>query len=509
MGQYVLRTNIGAIPFPQLENITIADGWWYDYSDIDGTPSNPSPVFYCSNDPQVYFHGIANQNSEIGSNINGTYTTSGVTLTSYYPSICIMAYLTGSEEEHNLRLNIVLVNGSNDETVIANIKNHRNENILYANDWEDAIGNVISYEDSWDETPSEDSNDPLNLESRGGEFADRGDFYDTDLMTLQGLPDPENDQNLYYGSMIACYNLSASKLSELGNALFLPNFWTSLKNKFAGLSDPLSFILEAFELPFTPDVANTARFKLGGLDVTDSEGHPITCRLLTNRYKRLTARSITLKEIWGSSKDYSDTSIQIYLPYAGMQSIDPDIAIGGVLTLIPYIDYWNGDLLYLLHIKNNKYFETQHVTYHWTGNCGKKIPLGKVDTSSPILQAIGTLGKIATGFAVGGAGGAVIAGASGIWNANYSPLVQTSGALNGSIGRMDYQNAYLVVKRGVPKYPNNWRSEIGAPRYQEFQVSDLSGYTEFFEIHADDVSDATDSEKAEIENLLKSGVLIA
>ena len=74
---------------------------------------------------------------------------------------------------------------------------------------------------------------------------------------------------------------------------------------------------------------------------------------------------------------------------------------------------------------------------------------------------------------------------------------------------MDYQKAYLVVKRGVPKYPNGWRDLIGAPQYQTYQGTSCSGFTVFSEIHLPGVSGLTDAEMAELERELKTeGVIL-
>ena len=210
---------------------------------------------------------------------------------------------------------------------------------------------------------------------------------------------------------------------------------------------------------------------------------------MVTRYEKKTIGSITLKEVWGTEKDYSQCSIQIYLPFVGMRDIDTDLAVNNTLTLVALIDRWNGDILYLLHCSNTnsryKYFSSEFIAYRWNGNCAKKVPLGRVDTTNAVLSLLSGIqrGVMTTAMTGNLIGGAVATGASWL-TSNFNPTVQSSGNLAGSVGRMDMSQAYLVIKRGVPSYPNNWRNEFGAPRYQEFEVSDLAGYTEFAEIHA-------------------------
>ena len=384
--------------------------------------------------------------------------------------------------------------------------------VLFQGTWTNLESQTTPLEE-WDESPSTNESDPTNLEAIGGEFADRGFFDQTDNI---GLDEIETPEELDYGNLVTPYvlvqELNSPNLSDLNQALFLAGFWTNLKNKFEGLSDPLSMILDAIELPYTPG-SSYRDIKLGGVALENASGNPIRAGALSLRYEKKTIGSINLKEVWGTEKDYNQCSIQIYLPFVGMRDIDTDLAVNNTLTLVALIDRWNGDILYLLHCSNTgsryKYFSSEFIAYRWNGNCAKKVPLGRVDTTNAVLSLLSGIqrGVMTTAMTGNLVGGAVATGASWL-SSNFNPTVQSSGNLAGSVGRMDLSQAYLVIKRGVPSYPNNWRSEFGAPRYQEFEVSDLAGYTEFAEIHADDVTGATDDEKAEIENLLKSGVFI-
>lgn len=371
--------------------------------------------------------------------------------------------------------------------------------------------------DNWEQTPSDDPDDPFNTLPSGGEFAERDIFGDTFLQDIDAMPDPENYE-LDYSKLIFPYMLTSGQLQSIGSGLFFAGFWTNLKNKFEGLSDPLSFILDCVELPIGGEYpGGIARFRLGGELVEDAEGHSIGCGVWTHRYHKFSFGSVNLKEMWGSAKDYSDTSISIFLPYVGVKEVDPDIVLNTTTTLIMYVDVWNGDVLYLLQASNAtshyKYYRNDNVVYRWAGNCGKKIPLGRVDQTTPILNMAANLASIGAGFAVGGVPGAAMSGLLGAQNNvlhnGFNPTVQTSGGISGSTGRMDFHYAYYIIKRGVPEYPDGWRAEFGAPRYQTFSGTDLHGYTQFAEIHIDLPQGASDSERAELVNLLKTeGVIL-
>lgn len=322
---------------------------------------------------------------------------------------------------------------------------------------------------SWDETPSEDENNPFNENAIGGEYADRGDFDETFLQDL--LPDPEDMEPVNTGGVVCCYSLDHSHMVLLNQCLFIADFWTTLSNRFSGLSDPLSMILQCVELPLVPSRGNVLVAKIGGIEIMtppeDGSSHSISLPSPATRYGRYYIGNLINKEVWGSEKDYSATSVSIYLPYVGVKELDVDIVMDNVLELYLYVDYWTGDILYLLRVSNSirpaKYYTQTSVIYRWTGNCAREVPLGRIDNTGPILHAASAIGSAFAGF-IGGASVSTVAASSGLdieadttqiqtgspnvpKNLNgfingFTPTIQTSGNIAGNVGSMDYQYPY-------------------------------------------------------------------
>jgi hypothetical protein len=270
--------------------------------------------------------------------------------------------------------------------------------------------------------------------------------------------------------------------------------------------------------------------------MTPAEGgssHSIDLPCPQTRYGRYYIGNLINKEVWGSEKDYSATSVSIYLPYVGVKELDVDVVMDNTLELWLYVDYWTGDILYLLRVSNSirpaKYYTQTSVVYRWTGNCAREVPLGRIDNTGPILHAASAIGSAFAGF-VGGASVSTVAASSGLdieadttqiqtgspnvpKNLNgfingFTPTIQTSGNIAGNVGSMDYQYPYLIIKRGVPEYPNGWRGEIGAPRNQMLTISSLSGYTLFSTVYLENI-ECMAEEKAELERLLTTeGVIL-
>lgn len=383
----------------------------------------------------------------------------------------------------------------------------------------------------WDKSPSTDYTDPDNEDPRGGEYADTEPFGTTDLMPLTGLPNPDAEQSFNYGTLVVTYCMNATEFQSVAANLFQGGVLSDLKNKFQGLSDPFEFILNAIQVPFSVNGTSNQPFCIGGTEVT---GTNVT--RITTRYLKRDMGSIKLSEVWGTARDYSDISIELFLPYVGIKEVDADLCLNATNTLTCYIDAWTGDVTYLLHVSNTnssgKYYRTECVPYRWTGNCAKKVPLGRIDNSGQILAAVGAIAGIALAVgtagaaapAAGAAEGATVAagksattgistaaagGAVASFSQVFKPTVQTSGGVAGNFGAMDYQKAYFIVKRAVPQYPNGWRSQIGAPRYQTFTLSDLSGFTLFADILLDNMGVAVEEEIQELKRLLTTeGVIL-
>ena len=65
----------------------------------------------------------------------------------------------------------------------------------------------------------------------------------------------------------------------------------------------------------------------------------------------------------------------------------------------------------------------------------------------------------------------------------------------------------LLIHRPVAKEVNDYNFYFGRPLLQTKVLSTMQGYTEVGEIHLEDLGNATLTERQEIENLLKSGVI--
>lgn len=485
--------------------------------DWNGTPSNPK-TFYEGNGGYIKGYKSGNTGYVPYQRMNGS-TLTGTGLRSLWGELAnekLYMYAYSPNNSHQ-----VIVRYSFNSSVDGFLDRVVNgpwttDDILYTNSYENAEGQgILEYTREWDESPTENrEGDPNNMLPNGGAYADTEAFDTTNNISIFEMDEPAE---MSYGKLISAIVLheDASQgynLTQLNNCLFLADFWTNLRNKFEGLSDPLSMIISTIELPYTPATSGTQIMKLGGVEVLDNDGIPILVNKIGQRYEQRQLGSVTLKEVWGTEKDYTQCSIEMYLPYVGCREIDVDLAVNYTLTIYATVDRWTGDILYRLHASNstaqNKYMTSEFVAYRWSGNCAKNVPLGKVDNTSAILSLLGMPAKAITGTVAGGIAGGALATGGAILNMDLSPIVQSSGSVSGSVGRMDLQYPYLIIKRAIPSYPNDWRSKIGATRNQTFNISALTGFTLFSTVFLENI-ECMAEEKEELERLLTTeGVIL-
>lgn len=377
--------------------------------------------------------------------------------------------------------------------------------IMYNGAFDD-MGAVI--DNNWDETPTpSDYDDPSRTSPQGGEFADREEFGQTDDIDI-----PLEAQEIALSGFITMYSLNQGEVAALGDAIFTNDTWTNLRNKFNGVGDPISYIISAVEIPVPPSTDNSKNFNLGGVEIENRQGNPVPIHCTTFRYKNLAFGSVTLKETWGSEKDYSQTSVSIYLPYVGVKDLDAEMVVNSTLTLKGCIDISNGDLFYALIVNKSDrpgvYIGSSGVAYRFQGNAGRQIPVGRADNTGQLAAMFGGMASMGVGLVSGNPMMAVGGAAGIIGGAAMGQKVSMASGAGGSIGRADVQYPYLIITRKVPVYPNDWRAHFGATRYQTFTVSDVHGYTQFADYHADQIEGANDAERAAIEQAMKAGVFL-
>lgn len=261
------------------------------------------------------------------------------------------------------------------------------------------------------------------------------------------------------------------------------------------VNQPLDCIISLHCLPFTPTESTAEEIKLGSFPTT------INAIRVAAQYMEIDAGSITVNEFWGSALDYAPfTQVEIFVPFVGFRNLQIEDIQGLTLSMKYHVDVLTGDCVAYLKCG-------QSVLYSWTGNCLAHIPC-TANSSDLLAKNISAIGAVGLGLATGNPASTAAGAIAGAVNtATAKNHVQRSGDVAGSPGLMSDFTPYLVFHRPKQSLAKNYNKFKGYPSNITYKLSTLQGYTEVEHVHLTGIK-ATDTELQEIEDLLKSGVII-
>ena len=330
--------------------------------------------------------------------------------------------------------------------------------------------------------------DPSGPGGGGGTYDDSSDPIDFPELPTGGA---------LTSGMIKGYVIGSPQLQAMQNTLWNMSIF-DIATQFQKLvTEPLQCMISLAALPVTPTTTGTLEHvKLGSFD-TGAEAYKIT-----GQYVIVDCGSLNLKEYWGSALDYAPyTDIDIFLPFVGMRTIRIEDAQAMTLVVKYYVDVLTGSCIAFVKCG-------QSVLYSFTGNCLQHIPV--TSQSSDLLKnSISAAGALGVGLATGNPAAAAAGAAYGAINtATSKNHVQRSGDLAGSAGILGEYTPYVIIHRPVQSLAKGYNQFKGYPCNVTYSLQNLRGYTEVEHIHLTNISGATDTELQEIEQLLKSGVIL-
>ena len=372
---------------------------------------------------------------------------------------------------------------------------------------------ILINPDEWEE-PVDPGFDPSV--SIGGENADIEPIYSEDLDF--GFLDPydpnaETTHNDAYFRCMQPYLLTGTEWVQFQDAFWYDtegstSFWHKLLDTvFGNVTDPLSAIAGLIRLPLPSGAIKTSgsgQMYLGGVAVANGT-RMASAHYIGNRYTRI-SYGLRLKETFGTYFDYTHTAIELFLPYVNTVSLDVTEIMDSTMRITYIIDVYTGDLLCTLNCQKTVHGKNLNsIIGRWKGNCAMNEIFSRGNTQQHAQNLINGSMGVAGSILGGNIGGAV----QGMFGLMKDQKVHTEkiGNCSGASGWMDIQVPYLIIKRDVPIYPENWRKIEGAEQNATFTVGDLSGYTEFEQIHVE-LTYVSDAEKKEIEGILKSGIIL-
>lgn len=221
----------------------------------------------------------------------------------------------------------------------------------------------------------------------------------------------------------------------------------------------------------------------------------------SSQYVSVNCGSIDFTEFWKGYLDYNPyTKVEIYLPYIGTRPISADDVMGKTVTVQYNIDVLSGACAAFIKCGDS-------VLYNFVGQCSCSIPITGGDMTQVINGTLSIAASIGSMAETGGMSAAAVGATLSTAANTIKTTVEKSGCISGMGGMLGIQTPYVIITRPRQALPENQNKFTGYPAFITATVGASAGYTEVEKVHLENIP-ATSAELAEIENLLKGGVIV-
>ena len=314
--------------------------------------------------------------------------------------------------------------------------------------------------------------------------------------------------------IINLYSPSIAQTAALSQWLWSKDFFDNIQKMWAS---PLEGLISLSVVPYSPAAGTAVPIKLGNLT---SE---VTAATI-GAYTQINCGSRLIPAMFGTAHDYNPyTTVDLFLPFVGYVRLDTDDVIGATISITYNIDNLTGAATAMVHSSGGR---MGGKCYSYQCNVASQVPLSGSNMQQ-LYRSILTIATTAVGgaIAIGASGGAatpLVAGAAGAsTSATMTGVAATSigavmgskmhtdrgGGLSGSAGILDTLTPYIMVHRPAPSRAESYQYYNGYPSNTTVNLGSCSGFTIVDKIRLTGFT-CTDGEKEEIEQLLKSGVIL-
>ena len=314
-----------------------------------------------------------------------------------------------------------------------------------------------------------------------------------DTGTGEGLPFVVPTGNA--SSLWAVYHPSQSQLNAFGAWLWSSDFVEQLKRLF---NDPMQAIIGVHKVFAPIPTGGSSTIKCGFLD------SGVSSPTVSSQYTEVDCGSVSCSEYFGSVFDYDPhTKVSIYLPFIGVVPLKVSEVMRSTISVTYGVDVITGACLAKVRVSRDN---AGGILYSYGGSCACHYPISSGSyagiISGIVTSALGVAGGIMSGNPLSAIGGAV----AGLRQAHTD--VQRSGGFTGCAGAMGPKKPYLIIDRPQTRMAAEVEKYSGKPSNATQFIGDCTGFIRAKEVHFS-APGAFDEEAREIENLLKSGVLMS
>lgn len=292
-------------------------------------------------------------------------------------------------------------------------------------------------------------------------------------------------------ALYTVYNPTNSEINSFGSWLWSSNFVDQILKMF---NDPMQAIISLHKVFCNPSISGRNSIKVGYLD------SGVVANVVSSQYVTVPCGTVNLFEEFNNVFDYPPfTEVSLYLPFIGIVKLDANDVMRASITVTYHVDVLTGACLADVNVVRDM---SGGVLYQYTGDCSVHYPLSSGSYMGMVSALLGVAGTIVSGGSLApmmiGATAKAMSGRSS---------VERSGNLSGNAGAMGIKKPYLVIQRPQTNLANVFETFVGKPANYTAKIKDCTGYISCTEVHIENCN-GTDSELAELENLLKTGILI-
>lgn len=293
--------------------------------------------------------------------------------------------------------------------------------------------------------------------------------------------------------LFTCYELTKSELNSLGTVLWSSGF---LENFNFFVTDPKDCLISLRAYPFDVISGSSQKMVVGNKTI-DVTGRPIT-----ELYQTISIGSISIKPYFNNYMDYAPyTQIQLYLPFIGTVDLDPNDVMNSVITVNYRVEVLTGGCTASVTVNKDG---IKAVLYQFSGSMGMTLPLTSVDYSSLYTSSVGTLLKAGVGVATSNP---LMVAESGLGLLNNStPSAKTMGA-GGNSNMTQNLACFAIIYRNIPDTPDGYQNYIGKTVNEYGRIGDYKDLVKL-NSYKMSVANLTESERADLENLLETGIYV-
>ena len=334
--------------------------------------------------------------------------------------------------------------------------------------------------------------------------------YAADNITQPGAPD-ESIASAIGSGFINCYKIDSSNLEKVGQCLYGSTMLGFLQSLAV---NPLDFIISLMVFPCSPNVGASEHIKLGGWLAAATGGAALgfdaSGYKLANEFKVVDFGTLTIPENWGNFLDFSQTTIELYLPFIGSVNIDTSEVMGGTINIQYTIDFFTGmcvanvlcsrpDLV----LPSGKPLNYVHAQHSYQGNCAIQIPLSAINYGSMVGSLINACTQGITNPVAGFAGIASDAVAGG-----FRPNVTSKGNIVANAGFCSVLYPYVRITRPITAEPDSYQEVMGLPSYINTTLAQCEDLCVCDDIDLRGIAGATENELNKIRQMCKDGVYV-